>query len=277
MKTLKFSNRSFQNDDARKVKELREKVVDLSMENEKLQGKLTRIHQELTASQTELSANGERQQRSYDLNRNYITDDYSPARDRYTESPAERHEGSRRYPADDLAHKPIIKSSSKSRDYDDHYSGPKFSSDYERKDIDRSARYDYKLDDNYNFLPNHNLTTSRYKSSSSRQRDEHRTTSSADPTRVSHPSYNDPTEHSSLSQYAKENVDLDSILAPVTTSVARRERKAKRERPHSFHGGKLDFYGITRLNCIVPFCYFHSPHLKRDFSSSQHNTKFYIF
>eukprot|EP00794_Sanderia_malayensis_P000591 gene591-1251_t len=258
---LKFSNRSFRSDtDARKVSELETEIRSLRLENSDLQSKLSRIRNEFTASQT--SASDTTNNHDYDYSR--YSSSQNTTKYRASNQPREQTRDLSYYTRDSSTgglydddityHEPIIKSPSyrsrtSPRDYDD--AGVHRSDEYDKRQ-QRSPRHDYKIDSNYNCLPNHNLNMSRYKPGSDsnaggrasrkwgpHENDEEKSRTPSvqhGSSRLSKSESYEPTRSSTND--AREHVDIDSILATnATATVNRREKKAKRDRPHSFHGG----------------------------------------
>ena len=252
LNNVKVGNRSFQYSEIQKVNTLKEQVTDLTAENRKLRSKLLNIQKELSVTQTETSDNDKDHMRSpreyeaHDQIEAYNHEPYRTTRDTYSRS------RDRISPRDhdqllDKAYSDIQVSSSREplfgtgttvRDSQTYGNRRQPTSGRSHRSYDTSA-LDSKYDANHNYLLSSDLSTTRFRTLQTRKSDGGgplRTTT-ANPVKASHFDYMGGYERESISRYGVENSDhVDSTGAE---RVVRRERKPRRERPHSFHGSKL--------------------------------------
>ena len=202
-----MGSRSFQYEEMKKMTELERTISQLRSENDQLKQQLQRIKFEADV----VESNRDDMDGIDSKLESYLSRSLSPTEDRY--SHLLRHDSTYKRTK---TMRPQITTETRSRSYDGY--------DNQRSPPESRSRSRPSYDSNQNYT--HLSDTSRLRASQSSRGSK---AGSSGPIRASHFDY--ITERSSdLSKYDRSK-DVDYAFT--------RERKSRRERPRSYHGGKL--------------------------------------
>ena len=222
LKSVEVGSRTFQYEEMKKMSDLERTNKRLKSENDQLKHQLQKIKME--ADLNDYDEDGidgidradyrTSDRRVQDTTSKYLSRDLSP-----TEGSYGRLSKNERIYQSTRTRKPAVATDKRSRRYDDH---------------DSRIRSIASYDSNQNYL--RDLDPVRFRMSQSRHSDGITTkASSTGPLRASHFDYISEIG-SDLSKYSRRE-DSDFAVEPRGDYLLTRERKPRRERPRSFHGG----------------------------------------